>query len=652
MKSLFKTKILALLLSFCFIVGIAPAMTVQATSATASPAPTEAPELERKTYNITCWPYLDAKRRTGYHYYFEADYYSFVKTHVLTYNITGSDTSVVYVYLNLYSMSPITNGMRQVYYPLTGVYEEPSEFKGYDFRETVVDGLTIYDCFIEFVDGFEISPDSLRGYPNADYYYYDVYSKASAQSQASKMRSSLLSDDYQKLLFLYSGLTDWDDIYPPSGSGSDTPSHGGGGSGHGGNSDGYVDDAFNDDGTDYGILDPIVKWFKAIVSTLVSIPTKIITAFSESDFGQKILEYLSYVTSIPSNIWNSFTETEVGKKYLEFTDKMVSFYDWYFDKFSESPFGKYIIGIYDYVTNLHTNLDEAFNEGSFFQTVKAIPTAITDAMKDAFPFLSDIEDRFKQTPLGGYIYGMWSAVGNIYDYMTEAFEDGTFVDGVKSIPGKIIGLPGEIVEALRDAFPIFSEIEDKFKSSPLGRLLYSYYDFYSGIFDYLSDGLEDGSFWDAVKGIPDKIIGLPSAIGEILEDILPEYLGTWDGMFEFFDEHVFVSFDDIRSHYDDLMSVPFLASIRSTIDIIGSHMDSWGKKAPVITIPLSSSYLSNYGVQDMVIDFSWFDKYRSTVLTVESAFLIVVFAFRSYFDVKNLLNGAGGAVSSIHSIID
>lgn len=130
-----------------------------------------------------------------------------------------------------------------------------------------------------------------------------------------------------------------------------------------------------------------------------------------------------------------------------------------------------------------------------------------------------------------------------------------------------------------------------------------------------------------------------------------------EGLFAGFEElltRLFVPEDEfLQKTYDSMYArFPFFESARSIVNAVHSSLSRNGRsasavpEAPKITIPISKTGLARFGLGDVVIDFSFFNPYRSTVLSAESAFIMIHFAYRMYFGFKSIIQAtsSGGSV--------
>ncbi len=173
-----------------------------------------------------------------------------------------------------------------------------------------------------------------------------------------------------------------------------------------------------------------------------------------------------------------------------------------------------------------------------------------------------------------------------------------------------------------------------------------------------------GEFWKSMKdnlgGISDIVDLLRDKFWKNLEDITQKMLDINDfirqGLFDKFENTLDYLFspseDTITSGIQELSArFSFIESTHTTIETVKNGMKMYGKKTPVIDIPISKTFLANYGVADCQISFEWFAPYRTSVLALESAFLWVAFIFRQYFGIKDLLNATGSGVGAGSSLL-
>lgn len=207
-------------------------------------------------------------------------------------------------------------------------------------------------------------------------------------------------------------------------------------------------------------------------------------------------------------------------------------------------------------------------------------------------------------------------LGGIYDLLI-AFPINTAIAFLNSDLGEfIIGIPLSIINnfAERGLFGTLADISGYVLSLPLK---------FMEVF--------------ANSDLGQALIKAPLEIFDVLTQPLQDFI-----------VFLFVPSNDLLSDHIDFMmeKFPFLESCRDMVDLVMRRLkdiSDHGVVVPILHIPLSSTFLDRYGVEDYTINFDWFLPYRAGVLMLERAFLWVAFVFRFYFSVKSIFNATASA---------
>lgn len=272
------------------------------------------------------------------------------------------------------------------------------------------------------------------------------------------------------------------------------------------------------------------------------------------------------------------------------------------------------------ITKLPANI-----ASSIIEALRTLPLAIANAL---WEFIRD--------PLGSLI-SLCTAINDLFG----------------GIPAKIALLGVEFTEAVEklglDFATYIASLEDKVRESVTE----------SGagiVLEIAKLGLElpqdiAALGVDVIKGITqtglDIMTGVANAGKNIVEATLKLYdflQGASQRLFELFvprDGYFEARFESIKERFI------FINSMMELSDVIKNHFNNMDVGAPVINVPLSSTFLGNAGVTDMEINFSWFLPYRNNFLALVSAFLWFGFIFHQFFSIKHLLNTSTSAVTVV-----
>lgn len=171
-----------------------------------------------------------------------------------------------------------------------------------------------------------------------------------------------------------------------------------------------------------------------------------------------------------------------------------------------------------------------------------------------------------------------------------------------------------------------------------------------GSMDYTDDsgsgsggsGFDDSNIISAIKNIPAKI-------GEFFTSALDSAVNS----IRSFLEDLFMPDPEIITKEVELLHSKFIwyESVKDLVNDVVENITALDGKEPgqiYLNIP-SNNTLTLGGLgssKPLVIDLSWFSKYRSTVHTVFSAFLWIMYIWRLLHTLPNIINGVGGAVGA------
>lgn len=155
-------------------------------------------------------------------------------------------------------------------------------------------------------------------------------------------------------------------------------------------------------------------------------------------------------------------------------------------------------------------------------------------------------------------------------------------------------------------------------------------------------------FTELITGIPtllkaliDGLAGIVDSIAGFLETLVESIVGLFDKLF--------VPSEESRNNLEEKVNekFSFIDTSHGEITNISERLETMGGTAPTITIPLSKTPLSKYGIGDYVMTFDWFEPYRYGFHTLLSSIMWIMFIFNQYFALKNILQGTGSFASSL-----
>lgn len=145
-------------------------------------------------------------------------------------------------------------------------------------------------------------------------------------------------------------------------------------------------------------------------------------------------------------------------------------------------------------------------------------------------------------------------------------------------------------------------------------------------FNALASGINQ--LFEFVKGIPEKII---NGFKDLFSFLFIPSEGYFDRKLEVIKEKFI-----------------FIDNVKQTVQVFTNFFSNDFEESPSITVNLSSAKSKyNYG-NNAKISFEWFEPYRSSVHTILSSFIWVVFVWGVYKHLPSIINGvnSGSAASS------
>ena len=166
------------------------------------------------------------------------------------------------------------------------------------------------------------------------------------------------------------------------------------------------------------------------------------------------------------------------------------------------------------------------------------------------------------------------------------------------------------------------------------------------IFDWLKNiavNLYNGDIGiaQAINELRDGLLGgIVGGFQEILTDITGVGEGNIIGLIfpgdgyieEYLNEKVYT----LREHF------PFIDTSYELMENLMSMLENVYTEAPSFNLPFSQSAFGRYGVGDVTISFSWFEPYRDSLHGIVSGFMYAGFAYKQYFNIKNLISATNG----------
>lgn len=95
----------------------------------------------------------------------------------------------------------------------------------------------------------------------------------------------------------------------------------------------------------------------------------------------------------------------------------------------------------------------------------------------------------------------------------------------------------------------------------------------------------------------------------------------------------------------------FADSISNTANVIGDFFKNTDfNEPPKISIDLGKAESEyDYGTTSFALDMSWYARYKPTVDVFLSAWIWLVFLWRLYIKLPNIINGVGSDMAAVHS---
>lgn len=230
------------------------------------------------------------------------------------------------------------------------------------------------------------------------------------------------------------------------------------------------------------------------------------------------------------------------------------------------------------------------------------------AVLDVLDNVKDLPSAFVQSIKEGKIFDPFNV---LFDGVNLKILD--VIDYVKNLPreiGKILSQDG-LFGLLETVIDKISEIQGWIWENPLVQ----------SVADIVS------SVWD----IGESLINIPVEVGKVFRTVFEELFVPSDGYLS-----------GKLNEFGD--TFPFIGSIRSIVFSLTRRIETFGSTPPEIPVPLSKTFLGQYGVADCTMTFEWFHPYRGTVLLIETAFLYGMFAFRLYFGIKNMFSATSNFI--------
>ncbi|MCM1185000.1 MAG: hypothetical protein NC251_13470 [Lachnoclostridium sp.] len=252
-------------------------------------------------------------------------------------------------------------------------------------------------------------------------------------------------------------------------------------------------------------------------------------------------------------------------------------------------------------------------------------------------------EKFANSILDGFVSNMeklrqafLTLIGNVKelpDKFVESMNSGepfSFFDAIfDNINLKIV----DIIKGIRD---IPKDIADAFLSGKLSEYIEGILDHVIGLPSAIIDLFTDSPIYQLIKDMASPVVSIATNLMNIPVEIGKEIGKTISSVFEklFIPDSLYfqAKIDDLGDRF------PLIESMRAIVFSLSTRIKALGSNPPVISVPLSKTFLGAYGVADCSISFEWFAPYRPMVFLVEGAFLWGMFAFRLFFGIKHIFN--------------
>lgn len=289
-----------------------------------------------------------------------------------------------------------------------------------------------------------------------------------------------------------------------------------------------------------------------------------------------------------------------------------------------------------------------------YNAVTGVAGTLRDEILDS---LTDNVDGI--TNLASFVRGsLWDVIDDmagLTDDITSLLRDdisSSLKDNISGIGDLTKLIRGDVWQTLKDNVSGIGDLTEMIRSDVWQTLK----DNYSGISSLVKSFRED--VWQSLQDVYSSISDVSTVIRSNILSGITGMFDTLGEMSTFIREGMFSSFsalfydlfvpdgNQVETYIKEMSEeYVFIDTLHESVTTVTASMESMGNSAPVITVPLSDTFLGGYGVKDCVMDFSWFEPYRPTVLALESSFMWVMFIFNQYFGIKALFNASSSAVS-------
>lgn len=227
------------------------------------------------------------------------------------------------------------------------------------------------------------------------------------------------------------------------------------------------------------------------------------------------------------------------------------------------------------------------DDSSLIDSILGIPNRIAERLKGYFESITSSLTTFKDN-VGAWFTNLGTSIG----------------DSLTSVKDKITGALGDQLENIKSGF---QNVKDNFTST-LQKL---------------------AEVWLEINT-------LPMRIREKIQELF-EYFFVPD------EELTNQRLDQIREKFAFIDS---LAGYGNTL--VNFLENASGAKAPVLTIKLGNYAGSfNYGNTDIVIDFAWYEPYKSTVDNIMAGIIWVVWLWHMYKRIPDIIAGNSMTTASV-----
>lgn len=159
-----------------------------------------------------------------------------------------------------------------------------------------------------------------------------------------------------------------------------------------------------------------------------------------------------------------------------------------------------------------------------------------------------------------------------------------------------------------------------------------------------SGGGSGNWFTDLITGIPELLSALIDGLAGIVDSVanlIEKLVNAFASLFVPSEESTNAVKEKVETKFS------FITTSHDQITEISERFETMGTKSPTITFPLSKTWLADYGVEDVVVSFEWFEPYRYGFHSLLSAIMWIMFLFNQYFGLKNLIQGTSNFAGSL-----